>query len=46
MRLNVYKKPDEWESFYISEEDWPKMKKYLEDNNIWWTLVLQGARWQ
>tara|TARA_B100000287_G_scaffold156905_2_gene147992 strand:+ start:1611 stop:1751 length:141 start_codon:yes stop_codon:yes gene_type:complete len=40
MRLNVYKKPNEWLSLNITEEEWPEVKKYLEENNIWYTLAI------
>jgi|TARA_B100000287_G_C20375485_1_gene679433 hypothetical protein len=40
MRLNVYRKPDEWLSMNITEEEWKEIKPYLEENKIWYTLSL------
>lgn len=40
MRLTVYKRPNLWLSMEITEEEWPELKEYVEENNIWYTLVL------
>ena len=40
MRLNVYKRPNLWLSMEITEEEWSEIKEYIEENNIWYTLVL------
>tara|TARA_B100001079_G_C16168295_1_gene407419 strand:+ start:561 stop:707 length:147 start_codon:yes stop_codon:yes gene_type:complete len=41
LRLNIYKSPTEWESFYISKEEWPEVKEWLDKKGIkWYTLVL------
>ncbi len=40
MRLNVYRRPNDWLSMYITEEEWQEIKPYLDENNIFYTLVL------
>ena len=40
MRLNVYRRPNDWLSMNITEEEWEEIKPYLDENNIFYTLVL------
>ena len=42
MRLNVYRQPNDWLSLNITEEEWEEIKPYIDENNIFYTLVLEN----